>query len=158
MEEENLKKVRVMVKSLVSGTVTYKSDVRHVRREWSRQNQVIPIPADELQEVLYDQGVYNLFALGYLGIDNPDHRKLVGLEYEGGDKVIPFGVNDAMQLLEKEQDLNVFTNKIRSLRPGNIETLVSAAYAIKNVDYNKQKIIRDILGVDIMTLVRNNEQ
>ena len=63
-----------------------------------------------------------------------------------------------MQLLEKEQDLNVFTNKIRSLRPGNIETLVSAAYAIKNVDYNKQKIIRDILGVDIMTLVRNNEQ
>ena len=79
MEEENLKKVRVMVKSLVSGTVTYKSDVRHVRREWSRQNQVIPIPADELQEVLYDQGVYNLFALGYLGIDNPDHRKLVGL-------------------------------------------------------------------------------
>ena len=155
---ENLSRIKVMVKSLVPGTVTYSNDMRHVRRIWQRQNQVIAIPADELQEAIYDQGTYNLFVQGYLGIKNPDHRQLVGLEYEGGDKVIPFGVNDAMQLLEKEQDLNVFTNKIRSLRPGNIETLVSAAYAIKNVDYNKQKIIRDILGVDIMTLVRNNEQ
>ena len=113
MEEENLKKVRVMVKSLVSGTVTYKSDVRHVRREWSRQNQVIPIPADELQEVLYDQGVYNLFALGYLGIDNPDHRKLVGLEYEGtGIQVIPFSSDTARRLLLEEKDLNVFRQKV----------------------------------------------
>ena len=156
--EEDLRKIRVVVESLVPGTVVYNCEARHVRREWKRQGQQIPIPADELQEAIYDQGTYNLFVQGYLGIKNPDHRQLVGLEYEGGDKVIPFGVNDAMQLLEKEQDLNVFTNKIRSLRPGNIETLVSAAYAIKNVDYNKQKIIRDILGVDIMNLVRNNEQ
>ena len=28
---------------------------------------------------------------------------------------------------------------------------------IKNVDYNKQKAIHDILGVDISTLLRNNE-
>ena len=109
-------------------------------------------------EIFLFHRTYNLFTQGYLGIVNPEHRLLVGLEYEGGDKVLPFGVNDARKLLVDEQNIEVFTNKIRSLRPGNIETLVSAAYALKNVDYNKQKIIKDVLGVDITNLVRNNDQ
>ena len=61
---DDLKNIKVMVKSLSTGAVTYSSDIRHVRREWLREGQVIPIPANELQEFLYDQGVYNLFALG----------------------------------------------------------------------------------------------
>lgn len=156
--EEDLRKIRVMVKSLVSGTVTYSSDVRHVRREWSRQNQVIPIPADELQEVLYDQGVYNLFSLGYLGIDNPEHRKLVGLEYEGtGIMIVPFTSESARRLLLDEKDLNVFRQKVSNLKIGNIETLVQAAYEIKDISYDKMKIIKEVIGVDIANLIRNND-
>lgn len=155
---EDLRNIKVIVESLVPGTVVYNCEARHVRREWKRQGQQIPIPADELQEAIYDQGTYNLFTQGYLGIKNSAQRQLVGLEYEGADeKIIPFTVNDAKALLMDEQDLTVFTNKLRSLRPGNIETLISTAYAIKNVDYNKQKAIHDILGVDISTLLRNNE-
>lgn len=155
---EDLRNIRVIVESLVPGTVVYNCEARHVRREWKRQGQQIPIPADELQEAIYDQGTYNLFTQGYLGIKNSAQRQLVGLEYEGADeKIVPFTVSDAKALLMDEQDLTVFTNKLRSLRPGNIETLISTAYAIKNVDYNKQKAIHDILGVDISTLLRNNE-
>ena len=156
--EEDLRKIRVVVESLVPGSVVYNCEARHVRREWKRQGQQIPIPADELQEAIYDQGTYNLFVQGYLGIKNPDHRKLVGLEYEGGDMVVPFSVTDARRLLVDETDLTVFENKVRSLRPGSIETLISTAYTLKNVDYNKQKIIKDVLGVDIITLVKNNDQ
>ena len=156
--EENLKNVRVMVKSLVSGIVTYSSDVRHVRREWSRQNQIIPIPADELQEVLYDQGVYNLFALGYLGIENPDHRKLVGLEYEGNDrKIVPFTTDVAKRLLVDEKDLDKFREKVASLKIGNIETLVGTACEIKNISYDKMKIMKELIGVDVANLIRNND-
>ena len=82
---ENLSRIKVMVKSLVPGTVTYSNDMRHVRRIWQRQNQVIAIPADELQESIYDMGVYNLFHQGYLGIDNAEHRKLIGLDDESFD-------------------------------------------------------------------------
>ena len=155
---EDLRNIKVIVESLVPGTVVYNCEARHVRREWKRQGQQIPIPADELQEAIYDQGTYNLFTQGYLGIKNSAQRQLVGLEYEGTDeKIVPFTVSDAKALLMDEQDLTVFTNKLRSLRPGNIETLISTAYAIKNVDYNKQKAIHDILGVEISTLLRNNE-
>ena len=155
---EDLRNIKVIVESLVPGTVVYNCEARHVRREWKRQGQQIPIPADELQEAIYDQGTYNLFTQGYLGIKNSAQRQLVGLEYEGTDeKIVPFTVSDAKALLMDEKDLTVFTNKLRSLRPGNIETLISTAYAIKNVDYNKQKAIHDILGVDISTLLRNNE-
>ena len=158
MEEQNLKNIRVMVKCLVGGTVSYNSETRHVRREWTRENQVIPIPADELQEVLYDQGTYNLFALGYLGIENPDHRKLVGLEYEGSDrKIIPFTTDMAKHLLLDEQNLDVFRNKLANLRVGNIEVLVQTAYNLKDISYDKIKIIKEMIGVDITNLIRNND-
>ena len=158
MDEQNLKNIRVRVRSLVTGAVTYSSDVRHVRREWSRQNQIIPIPADELQEVLYDQGVYNLFALGYLGIENPDHRKLVGLEYDGSDvKYVPFTSDIARRLLVDEKNLDTFRNKISNLKIGNIETLVNAAYEIKDISYDKMKIMKELIGVDIANLIRNND-
>lgn len=157
-EEQDLRKIRVLVKSLVPGTVTYSSEVRHVRREWTRQNQIIPIPADELQEVLYDQGVFNLFALGYLGIDNPDHRKLVGLEYDGSDmQYVPFTSDTARRLLLEETNLEVFKNKLASLKIGNIETLVSTAYDIKDISYDKVKIMKEMIGVDITNLLRNND-
>lgn len=157
---DDLRNVRVMVKSLSTGAVTYSSDIRHVRREWLREGQVIPIPADELQEVLYDQGVYNLFALGYLGIDNPDHRKLIGLEYEGmGPQMVPFDRRRAQDLL-RNPDLKLFEEKLYDIRTktGQVETLIMTAYDMKDVDYNKQKLIKEILGVDLMSLIRNNEE
>lgn len=159
MEEQNLKNIRVMVKSLVSGSVSYSSDVRHVRREWVRENQIIPIPADELQEVLYDQGVYNLFSLGYLGIENPEHRKLVGLEYDGtGIQIVPFTTDKARRLLVDEKDLNKFRQELANLKIGNIEVLVSTACAIKDISYDKMKIIKEMIGVDIQNLIRNNDE
>lgn len=158
MDEQELKNTRVLVKSLVSGSVTYSSDIRRVRREWTREGQIIPIPADELRDVLYDQGTMNLFTLGYLGIDNPEHRKLVGLEYDGTDfKVIPFSSEQAKKLLVEEKDLVKFREKLASLKIGNIEVLVNAACAIKDVSYDKMKIIKEIVGVDIASLIRNND-
>lgn len=158
MDEQELKNTRVLVKSLVSGSVTYSSDIRRVRREWTREGQIIPIPADELRDVLYDQGTMNLFTLGYLGIDNPDHRKLVGLEYDGTDfKVIPFSSEQAKKLLVEEKDLVKFREKLASLKIGNIEVLINAACAIKDVSYDKMKIIKEVVGVDVASLIRNND-
>ena len=154
---EDLRNIRVLVKSLVPGTVTYSIDSRRVRREWTRQNQIIPIPADELQEGIYDQGIYNLFALGYLGIDNSAQRKLIGLEYDGSTSYEPFTSDVARQLLTEEQSLDTFREKISNLKIGNIETLVSAAYTIKDVSYDKMKIIKELVGVDITNLIRNND-
>lgn len=158
MDEQELKNTRVLVKSLVSGSVTYSSDIRRVRREWTREGQIIPIPADELRDVLYDQGTMNLFTLGYLGIDNPEHRKLVGLEYDGTDfKVIPFSSEQAKKLLVEEKDLVKFREKLASLKIGNIEVLINTACAIKDVSYDKMKIIKEVVGVDVASLIRNND-
>lgn len=155
---DDLKNIKVLVKNLSSGVVTYSLDARHVRREWAREGQVIPIPADELQEAIYDQGTYNLFILGYLGIDNPDHRKLIGLEYDGfGPQVVPFDKNKAKALLAIE-DLDAFKRQLQTLKSGQIETLIMTAYEIKNIDYNKQKIIKDVVGVDLANLIKNNDQ
>ena len=102
---EDLRNIKVIVESLVPGTVVYNCEARHVRREWKRQGQQIPIPADELQEAIYDQGTYNLFTQGYLGIKNSAQRQLVGLEYEGTDeKIVPFSFENKSEDIERKQE------------------------------------------------------
>ena len=157
--EEDLRKIRVVVESLVPGTVVYNCEARHVRREWKRQGQQIPIPADELQEAIYDQGTYNLFVQGYLGIKNPDHRQLVGLEYEGSPvKMIPFDNAKAQKLLSDETSLEDFKKAISNFKSAHIETLVGAAYQMRHIDLNKQRVLAEKFGIDVVNLIRNNEE
>lgn len=154
---ENLSRIKVVVKSLVPQVVTYSNEFRHVRRQWSRQNQEILIPADELQESIYDKGVYNLFNLGYLGIDNAEHRKLIGLDTDYTGKVEPFSREDAKELLFKEADLATFRQKISELKSGNVDVLVEEAFAVRNVSYDKINIIKEILGIDITSMLNNDK-
>ena len=155
---ENLSRIKVMVKSLVPGTVTYSNDMRHVRRIWQRQNQVIAIPADELQESIYDMGVYNLFHQGYLGIDNAEHRKLIGLDDESFGINEPFSSADARKLLLDEQNLETFRKRISVLQKGSIDVLVTEAYNIRNVSYDKLNIIKEVLGINITNMLINDEE
>lgn len=155
---ENLSRIKVMVKSLVPGTVTYSNDMRHVRRIWQRQNQVIAIPADELQESIYDMGVYNLFHQGYLGIDNAEHRRLIGLDDESFGTNEPFSSADARKLLLDEQNLETFRKRISVLQKGSIDVLVTEAYNIRNVSYDKLNIIKEVLGINITNMLINDEE
>lgn len=155
---EELSKVRVMVKSLVPGTVVYNNPLRHVRRVWSKRNQVIVIPADELQESIYDIGVYNLFHQGYLGIENAEHRKLIGLDNDSFGVNIPFSDADAQKLLGDETKLDAFKAKIATLQPGSIELLTSVAFEMRNVSYDKVTAMKEILGVNITNMLKNDEE
>ena len=56
-----------------------------------------------------------------------------------------------------EKNLDAFRNKISNLKIGNIETLVNAAYEIKDISYDKMKIMKELIGVDIANLIRNND-
>lgn len=153
-----LNKIKVLVKSLVPGTVTYSNDFRHVRRVWTRQGQVISIPADELQESIYDRGVYNLFTLGYLGIDNAEHRKLIGLDDEAVGEIKPFSSEDAKKLLVEENNLAAFRQKVSGLKAGSVDVLIEEAYNIKNISYDKVNIIKELLGVNITNMLNNDQE
>lgn len=155
---EDLSRIRVMVKSLVPGTVTYSNDFRHVRRIWQRQNQVIAIPADELQESIYDIGVYNLFHQGYLGIENAEHRKLIGLDSESFGSNAPFSEVDAKKLLVEETNLDAFRSRIAGLQKGSIDVLVTTAFNLRNVSYDKINIMKEVLGVNITNMLSNDEE
>lgn len=155
---EDLRNIKVMVKSLVPGTVVYNNEMRHVRRVWDGQGKVIGIPADELQESIYDQGTYNLFHQGYLGIENAEHRKLIGLddEWTGTNEV--FGPLDARKLLLEEPNLEVFRKRISVMQKGSIEVLITEAYKVRNVSYDKLNIIKEVLGVNITNMLVNDEE
>lgn len=154
----DLSKIRVVVKSLVPGTVTYSNEFRHVRRVWTRQNQTVVIPADELQESIYDIGVYNLFHQGYLGIDNAEHRRLIGLDDDTFGVNAPFSTEDARKLLVEETNLENFRKRISVLQKGSIDVLITEAYNIRNVSYDKLNILKEVLGVNITNMLINDEE
>lgn len=158
MEEQNLKNIKIKVQSLVPGLVTYSNDMRHVRRSWNKQNQVLTIPADELEECLYDVGTFNLFHQGYLGIDNPQHRELIGLDNESFGKCVPFKDVDARKLLSEEPNLEVFRNRISVLQKGSIDVLVTEAYNLRNVSFDKLNIMKEVLGVNITNMLTNDQE
>lgn len=154
----DLRKIRVAVESLVPGTVTYSNELRHVRRLWTRQGQIIVIPADELQESIYDRGTYNLFKMGYLGITNAEHRKLIGLDDDSVGEIAPFTNKNAQQLLVEETDLELFRQKISALKPGSVDVLIDEACNIRNVSYDKLNIIKEVLGVNINNMLNNDQE
>ena len=73
--------------------------------------------------------------------------------------MVPFDRRRAQELL-KNSDLKTFEERLYDIRTktGQIETLIMTAYDMKDIDYNKQKLIKEILGVDLMSLIRNNEE
>ena len=156
---ENLSRIKVMVKSLVPGTVTYSNDMRHVRRIWQRQNQVIAIPADELQESIYDMGVYNLFHQGYVGIfhGTPVVTLPLATETEANLKwaydpsyafVMPAGKEKVVKIvLEGDLQINDWTNKDWSL-----EMQFYKKYGVGMLYFNNWGIYKDTsLSEDVMS-------
>ena len=123
-----------------------------------KTSQVISIPADELQESIYDRGVYNLFTLGYLGIDNAEHRKLIGLDDEVVGEIKPFSSEDARKLLVEENNLATFRQKVSELKAGSVDVLIEEAYNIKNISYDKVNIIKELLGVNITNMLNNDQE
>jgi len=111
------------------------------------------------QECIYGIiGVYNLFHQGYLGIDNAEHRRLIGLDDDTFGTNAPFSTEDARKLLLEETNLENFRKRISVLQKGSIDVLITEAYNIRNVSYDKLNIMKEVLGVNITNMLVNDEE
>lgn len=155
-EKVDLRDVKVKVENLTGGIVGYNSQNIRAVRTWTQKGQILLIPANELEEVLYEEGIKKLFTMGYLGITNPDHRKLIGLDNEL-ETVVPFTDEKADELISDETSVEEFEEKIENIQPGEKEVLVDRMLKNKEkFNYSKAKALQKRTGVNVQNLIINN--
>lgn len=154
---EDLSKVKVMVENLSEGTVGYKDENRRAKRRWNSVGQKLLIPADELQEVLYDDSIKRLFTLGYLGIANKEHRVLIGLDIEGYQTVVPFSTKEASDLLALNTTETIFRSRIKALQGNAKDVVAKVAATTDSLSQMKMKVIKEELGIDILSIMNNQQ-
>ena len=70
----------VKVTSMIDAQVGITDLSVGVKRRWQKRGQSLPIPFDQLQILLYNDGVANMFRQGMLYIDNMKDKQDLGLE------------------------------------------------------------------------------
>lgn len=155
MATENRK---VAVKSMVNYKVGLNIPELRFSREFSRENEVKHIDFDTLLEGLNLLGVQTLFDEGILYIVEEQDRIDLGLQESPGEE--KFQILNRGQILKllKLDTLEKFENTLEKLPKEQINRIADIAIEEKFTDYEKCKLIKKYCDIDVIEIVRNNEE
>ena len=150
---------RVKIKNLISSRVNINIPDIRLHRVWEKKGAVKTIPFDQLQEAIYNPGVEALFTEGILGIEDLEIKQKLGLEPEDVKEPVNIIILDEIQSKRylTIMPLNEFKIKIKELPIEQIREL--ARFAIDNelVDFEKDEIIKKMIGTDIIGTIQMNK-
>lgn len=148
---------RVKITSKIKGIVIIADPNIPFRREWSKKGQVQSIPMDILQDLIYQEGVNELFSQGVLYIDDQEDRIELGLETAG---IVP-----NVQMYTENQMLGALVGTpadiekmIKKLPKAQVEEFIELAVDKEITDMAKVDVIKKLTGRDIIKLVQYNRQ
>lgn len=155
MATENRK---VAVKSMVNYKVGLNIPELRFSREFSRENEVKHIDFDTLLEGLNLLGVQTLFDEGILYVVEEQDRIDLGLQESPGEE--KFQILNRGQILKllRLDTLEKFENTLEKLPKEQINRIADIAIEEKFTDYEKCKLIKKYCDIDVIEIVRNNEE
>ena len=155
MTNENRK---VTVKSMVNYKVGLNIPELRFMREFSRENEVKYIDFDILLEGLNLLGVKTLFDEGILFVVEEQDRIDLGLQEAPGEE--KFQVLNRGQILKllKLDTLEKFEDTLKKLPKEQIFRVADIAIEEKFTDYEKCKLLKQYCGIDVIEIVKNNEE
>ena len=150
---------RIMVESLVKGTVILVEPMTHLRVEWRKKGERKPVPLEKLKEAIWTQGVNALFTEGLLGIAEKDSFELLKeLGLEAPDAKEPEQVivlNDAQRTrLLKSAPISEFKETFDSIGYEQKQQMADFAVEKQIIDFNKCEYIKEQIGVDVIQAVK----
>lgn len=142
----------VNLKCMVNKTVGVKLPEYGVNRKWTNKGQVIPLPYDTVEQILWHEGFRKMIDRGILYIENMQDKIDLGLEPEGATEPENIKVlSDAqIQNLLVSQPFTVFKKEISELGMTQINNIVNYAIANDIADVQKSSLLLDITGIDIL--------
>lgn len=148
----------VKVTNMVNKTVGVKLPEYGINRKWVRKGQIIPLPFDAVEQMLWHNGFRNMIDKGILYIDSMKDKIDLGLEEEGTTEPTNIKVLNDAQILKllKVDSFDDFKNTIDSLSEVQIRNVANYAITNKIVDVAKCDYIKDLTNIDILKSISDN--
>jgi len=151
---------KVKVVSQVNHEVSVNIPDLRFRRSWPARGSSVSIEREILDDMMFDVGFKNMITAGILYIEDLDVKKDMGLEPE--DATEPQNI---IVLSEKDKQyywtglsLVGFKDKIKKLSKPQLEELADYAIDNKIMNVEKNKVIKEACGRDVIKAVQLLEQ
>ena len=148
----------VKVQNMVNKTVSIKKPEYGINRRWTQKGQIIPLPYEAVEQMLWDNGVRVMIDRGILYIPDMKDKIDLGLEPEGAEEpenIIVLKDNQIKELLTTTPFI-VFKKEIEKLTQTQVREIVNYAIVNELVDVNKVCYLKDLTGLDIMKSISIN--
>lgn len=149
----------VQLQNMVNKTVGVKLPEYGFQRKWTKKGQMIPVPYDTLEQMLWHEGFKRMIDRGILYIPDMKDKIDLGLEPEGAAEPENIIVLTDLQIknLMTTTPLEVFKKEIGKLSVDQIKNIVNYCIANKIVDAEKCRILKEITHTDILKSVSQNQ-
>ena len=151
---------KVKIKNTTNGRIGINIPDLKLSRIWEKKNVIKYIDFDDLEQALYDSGVEYMIRQGMLEIEDMEVKIALGLEEEGTTTPV-----NIIVLSEKEMEryLKVlpivdFKKKIADLPKEQIYNLLDYAIEKEIIQLDKNDILKQITGTDVMEAVKLKRQ
>ena len=150
----------VNLKNMVNKTVGVKLPEYGVNRKWTAKGQVIPLPYDTVEQMLWHEGFRKMIDRGILYIESMKDKIDLGLEPADASEPENIKVLSDIQIknLLISQPYEVFKREIFTLNMTQINNIVNYAIANEIVDVQKAELLRTISGIDILKAVSTKKE
>lgn len=136
----------VYVTNMANHKVGIKMPDLNLKVVWEKRGARKPIPEEKLQMAMYDAGVEYMFNQGILVIEDKEVEKELNIE--------EVALTDKqMENLWKNATSVDFRIRVKELPYEQIKLLANWAIENNIMDLDKAKIIKELIGTDIITKV-----
>jgi hypothetical protein len=142
---------KVKVTNMSTGKIMYPVfNKPGIKRIFPKHGSFIMIDEEEMEETIYQPGVRELFAEGYLKIDSDELLIKIGLEEMVGQNILD--LTSAKALLETRNSGEI-RKALKDGTPSSRGQLVAAAQEMKFMDPTINKWFIEYCGVDIIQTI-----
>lgn len=139
----------IIVKSMVDHKVGIKIPDINLRVIWEKKGAKKPVPEDKLQMAMYNSGVEYLFKQGMLVIEDEEAKKELYLD----EVVVEPLTEKQKENLWKNAPLVDFKQRIKDIPYEQLKMLADWAVDNSYTDYEKSKVLKDLIGVDTVSKI-----
>ena len=128
------------------------------RREWTKKGQVLTIPMDIMQDLIYQEGVSAMLNDGTLEVVEKEDRIALGLETEGEEPTVKFLTENQMLGALVSKDIADLEKTLKKMPRAQIDEFIDLAVEKEITDMPKVDLIEKLTGRNIIKLVQFNRQ
>lgn len=149
----------VKLQSMVNKVVGVSKPEYGIKRKWTKKGQIIPLPFDTVEQMLWDEGFRRMVDRGILYINEMQDKIDLGLEPAGAEQPENILVLSDLQIKNylTTTPYEVFKKEVSELNMTQIRNIINYAITNEIVDVQKCNFLKELTGLDILKEISLNK-